>query len=190
MKTCILRSRLRRCELTSTVMLPSRTDLNPSPLDQLEKLDAVDVVEVTRRDAAVEPAQNEVQVTKVGRKLRGRSGRIRGPEVVIERSRLVRMERFLRPTARTSDKGLHSKVKHGESNRRLLHRQRKGHIQFQDFYQVSLIVRGHRLCQSRLTRLEPTRKSASQCRWVSTRLFRNLPEVPGRSRQRSQAQVR
>ena len=174
MKTRILRSRLRRCALTSTVTLPSRTDPNLSLLDQLEKLDAVDVAEVARRDAAVEPAQNEVQVTKVGRTLSGRSG-IRGPEVVIERSRLVRMERFLRPTARTSDKGLRSKVKHGELNRRLLHHQQRR--------------RGHWLCRSRLTRLEHTRKSASQCRWVSTRLFRNLPEVPGRSRQRSQAQV-
>ena len=93
--------------------LPPRTDPDPSLLDQLEKLGAVDAAEVARRDAAVEPAQNEVQVTKVGRTLSGRSG-TRGPEVAIERSRLVRMERFLRPTARTSDKGLHSKVKHGE----------------------------------------------------------------------------
>ena len=82
-----------------------KTELNPSPLYLFGELDAVGVVEVTRRDAAVEQAQREVRQvqlgTEVGVKPSGRSG-IRGPEAAIERSRLDRMASRLRPTARTS----------------------------------------------------------------------------------------
>ena len=98
-------------------------ELNPSPLYLLEKLDAADAVEATRRVAVVEPAQREVRQvqlgTEVGVKQSGRSG-IRGPEAVIERSRLDRMERLLRPTARTSGRTRQMKAEHGVLSRHIL----------------------------------------------------------------------
>ena len=94
----------------------SEVELNLSPLYLFEKLDVVDAVEVTRRGATVGPAQcavHPVLGTEIGLKKSGRSGISKGPEAVTERSRWVRMGRFLRPTARPSGRTRRTREKQG-----------------------------------------------------------------------------